>query len=445
MKKAISLLLILSILIISLPCASAVSGQKIQVSFFGQKRTGTYNGKLQNNMPHGSGQFTSTDGLPLIEYDGDWSYGNPAGDGNLHAKAYYIHFGDPKGSYDRVGEYRGETVDGIPSGYGSYSSANASGTPWTYTGAFENGKFNGFGTIEWFGNKAIYHTGNYVDGIFTPTYAQFVFSYGYDCGFHPCPLSMDFIERNNNYFTSRSSGTPMSRDIVSWNLWDFKRDRSNYTQKFVELRDLTVEQVLRDDQLNRQYELVILSDADTLYYGFFDGWGNVSEGTRIRSIYVVPLEWGSYDNVDGDAMDAVFCAYSKVLNTSSNIQTYGDPYQSSGTCDDQDGYIMYAKQDCNVRSQPSKSDDNVIDRISKGTPIKVLERVRSLDGSSDWYKICYKGRIAYISISVTTDKKPPKAQPTTPPSSGPNNSGGSTGYPKRKKVVTVTHHGGGTD
>jgi len=50
---------------------------------------------------------------------------------------------------DRAGEYTGETMDNIPSGYGMFTTQNSSGVSWYYIGNFENGIFSGEGVCFW--------------------------------------------------------------------------------------------------------------------------------------------------------------------------------------------------------------------------------------------------------------------------------------------------------
>ena len=50
---------------------------------------------------------------------------------------------------NKTGIYTGETMNGLPHGYGSFSSDNAAGIAWTYQGEWENGHFSGQGTTSW--------------------------------------------------------------------------------------------------------------------------------------------------------------------------------------------------------------------------------------------------------------------------------------------------------
>jgi len=50
---------------------------------------------------------------------------------------------------DRSGTYSGEMVDGVPNGYGKFTTTNSEGTSWTYEGNFKNGHFDGEGKTTW--------------------------------------------------------------------------------------------------------------------------------------------------------------------------------------------------------------------------------------------------------------------------------------------------------
>lgn len=53
-------------------------------------------------------------------------------------------FGERKGTY--IGEYDSK---GVPHGYGVFSSQRSDGTKWTYSGQWEHGHWNGYGSTVW--------------------------------------------------------------------------------------------------------------------------------------------------------------------------------------------------------------------------------------------------------------------------------------------------------
>ena len=49
----------------------------------------------------------------------------------------------------RKGTYSGETVNGIPNGFGVFETANSSGINWHYIGQWENEEIKGDGGMYW--------------------------------------------------------------------------------------------------------------------------------------------------------------------------------------------------------------------------------------------------------------------------------------------------------
>ena len=60
---------------------------------------------------------------------------------------------------ERTGTYTGEVEDGLPNGYGTFSSQNPSGVAWTYEGEWAHGHFSGQGTSTF--EDGYVHTGHY--------------------------------------------------------------------------------------------------------------------------------------------------------------------------------------------------------------------------------------------------------------------------------------------
>jgi len=68
---------------------------------------------------------------------------------------------------DRKGEFTGTLVNGVPVGYGSFTSQNAEGVMWTYLGFFEDGLFNGTGEALWESGarrEGVYKNGSLIQG-----------------------------------------------------------------------------------------------------------------------------------------------------------------------------------------------------------------------------------------------------------------------------------------
>jgi hypothetical protein len=50
---------------------------------------------------------------------------------------------------DYTGSYTGTLADNLPSGHGTFTSANENAMGWSYKGGWKNGHFNGSGTVTW--------------------------------------------------------------------------------------------------------------------------------------------------------------------------------------------------------------------------------------------------------------------------------------------------------
>lgn len=112
----------------------------------GKIRFGTYKGELVNGVPGGQGTFVSKDDDFIVTYAGNWERGLPSGKGFLEAESLKLHFDNLQGEYDRMGPYQGEVLNGLPEGYGTYASINEDGTKWIYEGEWSKGVMNGEGT-----------------------------------------------------------------------------------------------------------------------------------------------------------------------------------------------------------------------------------------------------------------------------------------------------------
>lgn len=67
---------------------------------------------------------------------------------------------------ERTGKYTGDMQNGVPHGYGKFSSQSPEGTKWTYEGEFQNGKFHGKGTTTY--EDGSFVKGTYENGIILP-------------------------------------------------------------------------------------------------------------------------------------------------------------------------------------------------------------------------------------------------------------------------------------
>ncbi len=144
----------------------------VTVEFNEKVREGEYTGDLKDGKPDGTGTFTSADAYAPLTYEGEWKDGAVSGKGYAESGDFLVHFLTyGQGKFDRTGTFKGEVVDGIPQGQGYFTSFNDEGVRWDYTGAWENGSFNGEGLHQWYGEDGSViqvQEGRFVDGEYMP-------------------------------------------------------------------------------------------------------------------------------------------------------------------------------------------------------------------------------------------------------------------------------------
>ena len=298
---------------------------QLTLSVFGNDRAGKYTGNLQNGLPHGKGKFISNVNGDKFTYDGEWTNGEIKGKGYIEADSFTIHFDNEQGQFERVGQYKGDLLDGLPDGSGLFKTANSAGTKWEYTGAWKDGFQTGYGSQTWYSDTSITHKGNYDHGNFLPTWSQFLYSNGTYENFQVSEKSLAFLEKNGKYFpTNQRSSIPSSLINRSFNISQYKKNSSPFEEKFIEATGLTIVHVIRDKNWGRDYEQAILQSKEgDIYFGYFDGKTNLEEGMRI-DIKLLPLDYSTYENTEGTQLWAVFCAYSNSYEDSYTTLRTGD-------------------------------------------------------------------------------------------------------------------------
>jgi len=249
----------------------------------------------------------------------------------------------------RSGSYTGELINGIPNGHGTFVSQD--------------------------GFAAVKYEGEWKDGKFNPTWAEMLQLFGRADSFRVNQKSIDFLNSHKNMFSSKVSITS-SYCNKNWNLSSFKKNPSLYCDKLILVEDLSVVQIFALEQFGRKYELSIMEDKDgTLYYGYFDGSTNITDNMFIENIYLLPLDWSTYKNTEGTELWAVFCAYTKIINSST----------STGKVRINNGSYP------NVRSGPSTDSP----KIGSAQSNQVYEL---LAVSGNWYKIRLEnGQVGWIA------------------------------------------------
>lgn len=134
---------------------------KKEMRFLYQKQifTGTFTGTLKNGKAEGNGVFSYKDGDQFFVYTGKFQKGSCKGKGTLHTSMMKLKFQNSI----NTGTYKGSVIDGIPDGKGTFLGKTSKKTPYSYKGQWEDGIWNGEGSLTIDGYT---QTGKFQKGIF---------------------------------------------------------------------------------------------------------------------------------------------------------------------------------------------------------------------------------------------------------------------------------------
>jgi len=299
---------------------TAPAEEEFKVDFNGQLYSGTYEGELRNNKPHGSGTFEGEDRGNRLVYTGQWVDGKIAGTGTVEADWYLLHFDAKEGSCDRTGSYAGEVLNGLPEGEGTFITTRGERNPWKYTGQWKNGMFNGQGTqtIE---DSATVKKGTFTNNEFTPDALE-AFAYtAQKKEYNISEKSKTAVKEFADCFTGKQKqGIPTEQHIdTKFDLKQYKKRPDDYGDKLVYVSKATVVQVLTWDIGNKTVEQILMeTDDNDVYYGFYCGKSNIVEDMKIAA-YVLPFDWDTYKNVNNNDVWAMFCAVTDYVGDTNSI------------------------------------------------------------------------------------------------------------------------------
>lgn len=136
------------------PLPQTVTEQQATLNFAFGSRNGTYTGEILNGLPNGYGAFSSVDSdQSSWVYEGSWVNGHMNGQGTTTWEDGFIE----------TGLYVNDYLNGAGKEY--YMNALQ------YEGSYKNGVFNGQGTLYDYHGEAIF-TGNFADGFMQETAEQ---------------------------------------------------------------------------------------------------------------------------------------------------------------------------------------------------------------------------------------------------------------------------------
>ncbi|MDE7016758.1 MAG: hypothetical protein K2P65_04150 [Lachnospiraceae bacterium] len=278
---------------------------------------GVYTGTSLNGKPDGSGifEYHDNDGIS-IQYDGSWKDGKLAGAGELKCNNLSVLFYD--GLY-RTGTYDGTTENGIPNGEGTFESFTSDMVPYTYSGEWKNGCWNGYGEQIYAENDkgVVDRRGNFENGRFVPSLGELMvfiadFTDQNDTlHFNMSIQKKDFLDEiEANALNGDLQGLEDSIDL-ELTYEKFIKKNETYNTVLMETGSLYVSQILEYDYEYTKSgcftEMVCydISNISRIYYMFYpDSLPEVYEGTQLE-IIGVPLSNGNYNNVNGGITNCV--------------------------------------------------------------------------------------------------------------------------------------------
>lgn len=277
---------------------------------------GVYTGHALDGNPDDSGAFEyhDEDGIS-VQYDGGWKDGKIAGPGELKCNNLRVVFYDGD---DRTGTYDGMTENGIPNGKGTFEAVTSDMVPYTYSGEWTDGCWNGYGEQIYEENEygLVDRYGNFVDGKFMPSLGELMMfcsdvSETNDVHFR---ITQDKKEFLDIYEDSILNGRLEElEDLIDHELTYEKyiKKNGNYNTVLMEAGKLCVSQIWESDveytKSGYITEMICyeINDSSRVYYMLYpDSLPEVYEGTKLK-IVGVPLSNSSFNNVNGGTTPCV--------------------------------------------------------------------------------------------------------------------------------------------
>jgi hypothetical protein len=320
MKKLSAVLSIFLVFFILSACGEAkpkeVKDMAYSVTVNESAIEGSYSGTVLNELPEGEGTFISSE-PGVYEYTGAWAEGKISGKGNLKQGAYTVKMLD---GTERVGEYEGETLNGLPEGQGVFHTQNLEGMKFYYEGEWKNGLWNGQG-------KTVHEDGQVKEGRwenceFTPTPLElFTFMYSFtNCSI--CANAQEFINANEDLFYKDVADIPEELLDKDFEIEKFKEDPNSNIKGVVELNNLTLKQTYYYDGKEELYAnipkgilsfIIAQDEQGNIYFCYMVGSvpENVAEGSNIKLSFL-PLNYFEYKTSANEYREAVACAAVKI-------------------------------------------------------------------------------------------------------------------------------------
>lgn len=303
MKRKIVMILALIFILsccLLIGCSREVKDKSVTVNFQSKDYVGSYTGTYENGAPNGQGEFKYKKGEKYVNYKGSFKDGHFSDKGQLDTSILLVKFKES----DADGNYKGDVVNGIPNGNGTFFATNSDNETYTYEGKWKNGIFNGNGTLKWDDDDYMIEMGNFKDGTFVPSFKDIIVSYGTN-GNLPYTISdkaNTFLKNHSELFPAESYEkiVPFINNSIQYK--HLSKSAEQYGDQIVaiagKVQDI-YENVQDDDDDQYTFTAILVSDDDhNYYYIFYPGKCDVYEGDSV-TIYGIPVGSSSYDNMGG--------------------------------------------------------------------------------------------------------------------------------------------------
>lgn len=270
----------------------------------------------------------------------------------------------------RTGIYTGQIENGVPNGYGTFSSSNPSGDDWNYIGEWENGHFSGNGISEFEGGEK--YIGEYSCDAMNG-YGIYRFNDGEICigEFKDGQYVPD-----DTYFSADNVPTPLltavpTDDTVASN--DIYSDGTYIVGKTIPSGDYVVTSTrssvnatveINSDSLNKFSSLLFFEEFENFSYihlndgeyvsienGTLSPWDGNSKSTLTSTsginpgtyIVGVDIPSGEYELVsNGSTRSAYYILYNEIPSGKDGIFVSSDFYKNNGFLTVSDGqYLVF--------------------------------------------------------------------------------------------------------
>ncbi|QOX64209.1 hypothetical protein FRZ06_13105 [Anoxybacterium hadale] len=300
-KKRIVIFLILSLFVfLCSGCTKEVKDKETTISFQGVDYTGLYTGIFENGLPQGNGEFNYNKESQYLNYKGSFAEGNLSAQGILETNLYKFKFAD----VERIGEYKGDLVDGIPNGYGTFTTQNSQKIEYTYEGEWKDGLFDGQGTTKWDDPEAESQIGTYKQGKYVPEFYEMLsnLSGRPSMPFTLPDISYNFLKQHQDLFAVNTYDAiaPYLDGTIEYK--HLQKTPGKYGDKIISVNSKIqqiFENVVDDDWSKYSYTSLLVSDGDYNYYWvYYPGTCEYFEGDRV-CVYGLPIGSSGFDNIGG--------------------------------------------------------------------------------------------------------------------------------------------------